>query len=104
MKENYNPDNTYGKSQDNVTSPFYTKNPLDIKYKLLNFLNEYDIFDVDFITYDDVEEDLATPLARKELIDYLFLVRQSEEGNHEFTNIIDEIIKDIEFFDDLERS
>ena len=104
MKENYNPDNTYGKSQDNVTSPFYTKNPLDIKYKLLNFLNEYDIFDVDFITYDDVEEDLATPLARKELIDYLFLVRQAEDGNHEFTNIIDEIINDIESFNDLERN
>ena len=104
MKENYNPDNNYGKSQDNVTSHFYTKDPLDIKFKLLDFLNEYDIFDVDFITYDDVEEDLATPLARKELIDYLFLVRQAEEGNHEFTNIIDEIIKDIESFDDLERS
>ena len=104
MKENYNSGNTYGKSQNDVTSPFYKKNPLDIKFKLLDFLNEYDIFDVDFITYDDVEENLATPLARKELIDYLFQVRQAEEGNHEFTNIIDEIIKDIESFDDLERS
>ena len=104
MKENYNLDNNYGKSQDDVTSPFYTKNPLDIKYKLLNFLNEYDIFDVDFITFDDVEDDLATAKSRTELVNYLYLVRQSEEGNNEFTNIIDEIIEDIESFDDLERS
>ena len=94
----------YGKSQENVTSPFYSKNPLNIKYKLLDFLNEYDIFDVDFITYDDVEEDLATAESRKELINYLFLVRQAEEGNDEFTKKIDEIINDIESFNDLERN
>ena len=99
MKENYKPLNNCGESQKNVTPPSYTKNPLDIKYKLLDFLNEYDIFDVDFITYDDVEEDLATPKARKELINYLFQVRQSEDGNEEFTNIIDDIIKDIESYD-----
>ena len=94
----------YGKSQENVTSPFYSKNSLNIKYKLLDFLNEYDIFDVDFTTYDDVEEDLATAESRKELIVYLSLVKDSEEGNDEFTKKIDEIINDIESFNDLERN
>lgn len=94
----------YGESQENVTSPFYSKNPLNIKYKLLDFLNEYDIFDVDFTTYDDVEEDLATAESRKELIVYLSLVKDSEEGNDEFTKKIDEIINDIESFNDLERN
>lgn len=94
----------YGKSQENVTSPFYSNNPLNIKYKLLDFLNEYDIFDVDFTTYDDVEEDLATAESRKELIVYLSLVKDSEEGNDEFTKKIDEIINDIESFNDLERN
>ena len=94
----------YGKSQENVTSPFYSNNPLNIKYKLLDFLNEYDIFDVDFTTYDDVEEDLATAESRKELIVYLSLVKDSEEGNDEFTKKIDEIINDIESLNDLERN
>ena len=97
MKDNY----IFGELLDNSSPLFYPKDIdiNDIKIKLLDFLNEYDIFDVDFITYDDVEEDLATPNSRKNLIDYLFLVRQAEDGNEEFTNIIDDIIKDIESYD-----
>lgn len=72
-----------------------------IKNKLLNFLNDYDIFDTDFITYDDVEEDLSTSVARKELINYLYLVKHSENNDYEFINKINEIIKDIKSFDNL---
>ena len=86
----------------NGTSLFY-KNTNDIKLKLLDFLNEYDIFDVDFITYDDVEEDLSTLNARNELINYLSLVKQSEDDNYEFTKIIDEMIKDIESLNESEE-
>ena len=99
MKDNF----IFGELLDDSSPLLYPKD-IDInaiKIKLLDFLNDYDIFDVDFITYDDVEEDLATPKARKELINYLFQVRQSEDGNEEFTNIIDDIIKDIESFDDV---
>ena len=99
MKDNF----IFGELLDDSSPLLYPKDIdiNDIKIKLLNFLNEYDIFDVDFITYDDVEEDLATPKSRKDLIDYLFLVRQAEDGNEEFTDIIDNIIKDIESFDDV---
>ena len=100
MKDNF----IFGELLDNSSPLLYpTKDINATKIKLLNFLNEYDIFDVDFITYDDVEEDLATPKARKDLIDYLFLVRQAEDGDKEFTNIIDDIIKDIESFDDVRK-
>ena len=90
----------YGELQESSPPLLYKNKDINtIKIKLLKFLNDYDIFDVDFITYDDVEDNLATPKARQDLIRYLDLVKQAEDDNYEFIEKINEIIKDIESFD-----
>ena len=70
----------------------FSKELTSAESKLLKLENEYDIFDREESSIEQVREDLKN---KDELIDYLNLIKDSEDDNEELQNDIDDVIASI---------
>lgn len=93
VRENYA--NDYLKVEDKDEISINPKEK-ELEEKLYEFLNNYDIFDIDEVSIEQIKKDLKDLKSTQETIIYLKDIQKQENEESEFSNELRNIIKELE--------